>query len=70
VYRVLEPGGTFYTSASARDPRSDVLLRMVELLPHYRTANQLEEILRGFTWRAMDLAVDETGLQTFVVAVK
>jgi SAM-dependent methyltransferase len=70
VYRALEPGGTFYTSASARDPRSDVLLRMVELLPHYRTADQLATILRGFKWRALGLEVDETGLQTFVVAVK
>ena len=70
VYRALEPGGTFYTSASARDPRSDALMRMVELLPYYRTANQLEQILRGFTWRTLDLTVDETGLQTFVVAVK
>ena len=70
VYRALEPGGTFYTSASARDPQSDVLLRMVELLPHYRTANQLEQILRGFKWRALVLEVDETGLQTFVNAVK
>jgi SAM-dependent methyltransferase len=70
VYQALEPGGTFYTSASARDPRSDVLLQMVELLPHYRTANQLEQILRGFQWRALDLEADATGLQTFVVAVK
>ena len=45
-------------------------MRMVELLPYYRTANQLEQILRGFTWRTLDLTVDETGLQTFVVAVK
>jgi SAM-dependent methyltransferase len=70
VYRALEPGGTFYTSASAKDRRSDALLRMVELLPHYRTANQLGQILRGFKWRALHLEVDETGLQTFVVAVK
>ena len=43
---------------------------MVELLPYYRTADQLATILRGFNWRAVGLEVDETGLQTFVVAVK
>jgi SAM-dependent methyltransferase len=70
VYRALEPGGTFYTSASARDRRSDALLRMVELLPHYRTADQIGQILAGFKWRALHLEADQTGLQTFVVAIK
>jgi SAM-dependent methyltransferase len=70
VYRALEPGGTFYTSASAQDRRSDALLRMVELLPYYRTAGQLENILRPFAWRRLELERDPTGLQTFVTAVK
>jgi SAM-dependent methyltransferase len=70
VYRVLEPGGTFYTSASARDRRSDLLLRMVELLPRYRSADDVAQILRGFPWRKLQIDVDCTGLQTFVVARK
>jgi SAM-dependent methyltransferase len=70
VHRRLEPGGTFYTSGSARDPRSDALMQMVELLPYYRSATQLEAILRRIPWRRMDIDVDATGLQTFVTAVK
>jgi len=70
VHRVLEPGGTFYTSASAKDPRSDALLRMADLLPHYRTARQLEAIFRRTKWSRIDLDVHPTGLQTFVIAIK
>src|SRR5713101_3133733 len=69
VYRALEPGGTFYTSASAQDQRADALLQMSELLPYYRTAGQLETILRPFAWRRLDIERDPTGLRTFVTAV-
>ena len=70
VYQVLEPRGTFYTSGTARDRRSDVLLQMAELLPCYRTADQLERIFRSLPWSRLELAQDSTGLQTFVRAVK
>jgi SAM-dependent methyltransferase len=70
VYRRLEPGGTFYTSGSARDPRSDALLQMVELLPYYRSATQLEAVLQRIPWRRMHIDVDASGLQTYVTAVK
>lgn len=70
VYRVLEPGGTFYTSASARDRRSDLLLQMVELLPHYRTAAQIEQMCRTLPWREVRVDTDKTGLQAFVTAIK
>ena len=70
AHRLLEPGGMFYTSGSARDPRSDALLQMVELRPCYRSATQLEAILRQIPWRRMHVDVDATGLQAYVTAVK
>ncbi len=70
VYHALEPGGVFYTSATARDGRSDVLLQMVELITRYRRAEQLERILRQLPWRALSLTRDETGLQTFATAIR
>lgn len=70
VYHALEPGGVFYTSAAARDARSDVLLQMVELITRYRRAEQLERILRQLPWRALSLTRDETGLQTFATAIR
>ena len=70
VHRVLEPGGVFYTSATARDARSDLLLRIAELVTRYREADQLERILRRMPWRALSLTRDRTGLQTFVTAVR
>jgi SAM-dependent methyltransferase len=70
VYHVLEPGGVFYTSATARDARSDLLLQIAELITRYRDADQLERILRRLPWRALSLTRDRTGLQTFVTAVR
>ena len=35
IYQVLEDGGLFYTSASARGRGSDALLRIAEILPQY-----------------------------------
>jgi SAM-dependent methyltransferase len=70
VYDVLEPGATFYTSATARDWRSDVLLQMAELVTIYRDQGELERILRGLPWRRLMLTHDPSGLQTFVTAVK
>ena len=31
---------------------------------------QIRQILAGYKWRALHLEADETGLQTFVVAIK
>ncbi|MGH9253848.1 MAG: class I SAM-dependent methyltransferase family protein [Vicinamibacterales bacterium] len=70
VYELLERGGTFFTSATARDRRSDALLRMAEIVTHYRCADDLERILRRHSWSRLDLTVDRTGLQTFVTATK
>lgn len=70
VFDALEPGGTFYTSASARDWRSDVFLRMAELVAIYRDQGELERILRVLPWKRLVLSQDPSGLQTFVTAVK
>ncbi len=70
VYDVLEPGGTFYTSATARDWRSDVFLQMAELVTNYRDHVELERILQRLPWRRLVLSDDPSGLQTFVAAVK
>jgi hypothetical protein len=60
----------FYTSASARDRRSDFLLRLAELSTRYRTPEQLGGILRQLPWRGLDMVVDSTGLQTYVTATR
>lgn len=70
VYERLEPGGVFYTSASARDAGSDFLLRMAELFTRYRTPEQLGRILRQLPWNGLDMTVDSTGLQTYVTATR
>ena len=70
VYDQLESGGTFCTSATARDARSDTLLRIGELETHYRRADEIENLLRCVPWTHIDLTVDPTGLQTFVTARK
>jgi hypothetical protein len=70
VYDVMESGATFYTSATARDDRSDILLRMAELTTNYREPGEVESILRSLPWKRLVLARDPTGLQTFVTAIK
>ncbi len=70
VHGALEPGGVFYTSATARDRRSDALLRMAELITRYRQADDLERLLRRLPWRALSLTHDQTGLQTFATAIR
>jgi SAM-dependent methyltransferase len=70
VFERLEPGGVFYTSASARDRGSDFLLRLAELSTRYRTPEQLGGILRQLPWRGLDMVVDTTGLQTYVTATR
>jgi SAM-dependent methyltransferase len=70
VYDVLEPGGTFYTSATASDPFSDLLLRIIDLPTRYRPHAHLDTILGRFPWRRVTYLVDRTGLQTFATAVK
>jgi hypothetical protein len=70
VFDTLESGGVFYTSATSRDSKSDVLLRMVELDTHYRNVDALRSILTTLPWTHVELTVDGSGLQTFVTAMK
>jgi cyclopropane fatty-acyl-phospholipid synthase-like methyltransferase len=70
VYDAMEPGATFYTSATVRDGRSDALLQMAEIVTASRTPAQLERILRHIPWRRLDVTRDPSGLQTFVTAVR
>jgi SAM-dependent methyltransferase len=70
IYHVLEDGGLFYTSASARGRGSDTLLRIAEILPQYRAAAELEPMIRRYPWRRVTLTQHSTGLQTFVEAIK
>ena len=70
VYEAMKPGATFYTSATACDPRAEVLLRIAEIVTTYRTAGPLRRILGSLPWRHLDIVNDPGGLQTFVTATK
>ena len=70
VHEALEPGGTFFTSATASEPFSALLLRVIDLETRYRAQPHVASILGRLPWRTVSYRVDPTGLQTFVVAVK
>lgn len=70
VFDALDPGGTFFTSATAFERRSDFLMKAFEMKAHYRDGRQIEAILKTLPWRKISLETDESGLQTFVRAVK
>jgi len=70
VYDVLAPGGTFFTSVTRLERRSETVMRAFELITRYRTPDELDEILSRLPWNKLKLVPHETGLQTFVVAVK
>jgi SAM-dependent methyltransferase len=70
VFDALAPGGAFFTSATAREPRSDALLRAFELDARYRTSEDLSRILARQPWASVEFTRDAIGLQTFVRARK
>jgi SAM-dependent methyltransferase len=70
VHAALRPGGTFYTSATRYEKRSEAFLRAFELTTQYRTTAELEQILGRLPWSKLALTQDVSGLQTFVVAMK
>ncbi|MGH9360942.1 MAG: methyltransferase [Thermoanaerobaculia bacterium] len=70
VHEILAPGGTFYTSATRKEGRSDALMRAFELITQYRSVDELDTILSELPWSRLTLVTDETGLQTFARAVK
>jgi hypothetical protein len=70
VHTALAVNGTFYTSATRSEPRSEGLLTAFELDTHYRTAGELRRLLQSLPWRRLELTQDPTGLQTFAIAEK
>jgi hypothetical protein len=70
VYTALADKGTFYTSATRSEPRSEALLKAFELETHYRTASELRSLFEFLPWRSLQLTQDSTGLQTFARAGK
>jgi hypothetical protein len=59
-----------YTSATRYEKRSEAFLKTFELLTHYRTIDRLDALLDKLPWHNLKLVQDETGLQTYVHAVK
>jgi hypothetical protein len=70
VFDRLVPGGTFYTSATQKEPRSDSLMRAFELIARYHSTDDLERVLAKLPWSRLKLVPDESGLQTFAIASK
>jgi SAM-dependent methyltransferase len=70
VHEALTPGGTFYTSATAREGRSERLMRAFELYTQYRTADKLRILLGELPWKELSIKSDQSGLQSFVRATK
>lgn len=70
VFQVLAPGGVFFTSATACEPKADWLLRAFEFEANYRTRSEMELLIRQQPWSSITLAHDSTGLQTFARVVK
>jgi SAM-dependent methyltransferase len=67
----LKPGGRFITSAMNRDRISDYLAReLAELHTHYRSTEQLTELLKSTGFRKIQTARDSVGLQSLAVAEK
>ena len=67
----LNNGGRFITSASRRDRISDYLAReLAELYAHYRSAEQLTDLLKSAGFVKIQTTRDEVGFQTLAVAEK
>lgn len=70
VFDSLAPGGTFYTSATRREGRSDYLMNAFELRAHYRTEADVQTLFAELPWHTLKYDHDTTGLQTFIIARK
>jgi cyclopropane fatty-acyl-phospholipid synthase-like methyltransferase len=65
----LNAGGRFITSAMNRDRISDYLAReLAELHTHYRSTEQLTDLLKSAGFEKIRTARDSVGLQTLAVA--
>jgi hypothetical protein len=66
---VLRGGGVFVTSGTRRDPVSDYLMReLAELRANYRDPDEIVRLLRRAGFHDISARLDETRLQTLVVA--
>lgn len=70
VFYSLRAGGVFCTSTTAREKRSDYLLRAFELQTNYRSTEETEALLSSLPWEKIQLRQDSSGLQTFVTATR
>lgn len=70
VFDSLTDRGVFFTSATGFEKRSDFMMRAFEMKAHYRSRENLECVLRSLPWSELVFEHDETGLQTFVRAMK
>jgi SAM-dependent methyltransferase len=67
----LNDGGRFITSAMSRDRISDYLAReLAELHTHYRSTEQLTDLLKSAGFAKIRTSRDQVGLQTLAVAEK
>jgi hypothetical protein len=67
----LNKSGRFITSAMSRDRISDYLAReLAELYTHYRSAEQLTDLLKSAGFTNVRTTQDEVGLQTLAIAEK
>jgi SAM-dependent methyltransferase len=67
----LNDGGRFVTSAMSRDGISDYLAReLAELHTHYRSTEQLTDLLKSAGFARVRTSRDQVGLQTLAVAEK
>lgn len=69
-FAVLRPGGVLTTSSMRRHWVSEYFLRLAELTTHYRTAADLERIVRRLPFREIRTRSDDVGLQTILTARK
>lgn len=69
-HEALYPGGTLVTSATARHGPSAFLLEVAEVFVHYRSGDELRELLRRAGFGTVTVTHDRTGLQTHAAATK
>lgn len=70
LFDVLRPGGRLVTTAMRRTPRADYLLRLAELRVNYRTASDLERMLRRLPFTSVAVRLDDLGIQAIGVCEK
>jgi cyclopropane fatty-acyl-phospholipid synthase-like methyltransferase len=70
VHEVLAPGGRFFTSCTQQEQSSEFLMRAFELNTRYHKPDELKQILSQLPWSRVQIWQHETGMQTFVEAVK